>query len=68
MAGVRRLESGSKCVFLLVECRMLNLATEGAPVAHVGFQLRQLSGPERIGNNRRVIQLCHAEHDVEEDW
>ena len=63
-----RLELGSKCVFLLVGCRMLNLAAECVSVAYVGFQLRQLSGPERIGDYRRVVQLCHAKHDTEEDW
>ena len=55
-------------MFLLVECRVLNLAAECVPVAYVGFQLRQLSGPERIGDYWRVIQLCHAKHDIEEDW
>ena len=67
-AGVCCLELGSKCLVLLVGCRMLNLAAECIPVACVGFQLRQLSGPERIGDYRRVVQLCHAKHDTEEDW
>ena len=66
-SGVDCLEAGSECMVLLVECRVLDLATEDVPVSHVGFQLRQLSGPEGIGNYRWVIQLCHTEHDVEED-
>ena len=62
------MEAGSECVVLLVECRLLNLATEGVPVSHVGFQLRQLSGPEGVSNYWWMIELCHTERDVEEDW